>query len=114
MIVVEVFPLAGSGDPLRNHVMFIGGVPLTILQSIMTSNPIWTYTGVPILTVLLPFGTTDGLGINDPLSMTGGTIKIEQLQSCNLVYCNLRSYHIHNDYWMNFAKTLWTVGHYWN
>ena len=42
--------------------------------------------------------TTDGLGINDPLSMTGGSIKIEQLQSCNLVYCNLRSYHIHNDY----------------
>ena len=42
--------------------------------------------------------TTDGLGINDPLSMTGGSIKIEQLQSCNLVYCNLRSYYIHNDY----------------
>ena len=83
--------------------MFIGGVPLAILQSIMTSNPLWTYTGVPILTVLLPFVTADGLDINDPLSMTGGSIKIEQLK---LVYCNLRSYHIHNDDWMNFTKTL--------
>ena len=53
--------------------MVIGGVPLTMSQSIMTSNPLYTYTGVPILTLLLPVVITDGLGTNDPLSMTGGT-----------------------------------------
>ena len=53
--------------------MFIGGVPLTILQSIMTSYPIYKYTGVPILTLLLPLVIIDGLGTNDPLSMTGGS-----------------------------------------
>ena len=51
--------------------MVIGGFPLTALQSIMTLNPLWTYTGVPILTLLLPFVIVDGLGTNDPLSMTG-------------------------------------------
>ena len=39
IVIVYTLPLVGSGDPLRNHVMVIGGVPLTILQSIMTSNP---------------------------------------------------------------------------
>ena len=39
IVIVETFPLVGSGDPLRNHWMVIGGVPLTILQSIVTSNP---------------------------------------------------------------------------
>ena len=29
------------------------------------------YTGVPILTLLLPLVITDGLGTNNPLSMTG-------------------------------------------
>ena len=53
--------------------MFIGGVPLTILQSIVTSNPLYTYTGVPILTLLLPLMITDGLGTCDPLSMTGSS-----------------------------------------
>ena len=53
--------------------MFIGGVPLTILQSIMTSYPVYKYTGVPILTLLLPLVIIDGLGTNDPLSMTGGS-----------------------------------------
>ena len=42
--------------------MVIGGVPLTILQSIVTSNPLYTYTGVPILTLFLPLVITDGLG----------------------------------------------------
>ena len=40
IVIVETFPLVGSGDPLRNHSMVIGGVPFTILQSIMTSNPL--------------------------------------------------------------------------
>ena len=40
ILIVETFPLVGSSDSLRNHVMFTGGVPLTILQSIMTSNPL--------------------------------------------------------------------------
>ena len=40
MVIVETFPLVGSSNPLRNHVMVIGGVPLTVLQSIMTSNPL--------------------------------------------------------------------------
>ena len=40
IVIVETFPLVGQGDPLRNHVMFIGCVPLTMLQSIMTSNPL--------------------------------------------------------------------------
>ena len=52
--------------------MFIGGVPLTALQSIITSKPLWTYTGVPIVTLLLPLVITDGLDTYDPLSMTGG------------------------------------------
>ena len=71
IVIVETFPLVGSGDPLRNHVKFIGGSPIAILQSIMTSNPLWTYTGAPILTLLLPFMTTDGVGVNDPSSMNG-------------------------------------------
>ena len=73
IVIVETFPLVGSGDPLRNHWMVIGGVPLTILQSIMTSNPSWTYTGVPILTLLLPLVITDGLGTCDPSSISGGS-----------------------------------------
>ena len=73
IVIVETFPLVGSGDPLRNHWMVIGGVPLTILQSIVTSNPSWTYTGVPILTLLLPLVIKYDLGTNDPLSMTGGS-----------------------------------------
>ena len=40
IVIVETFPLVGSGDPLRNHLIVIGGSPLTILQSIMTSNPL--------------------------------------------------------------------------
>ena len=55
--------------------MFIGGVPLAILQSIMTSNPLWTYTGVPILTLLLPLVIKDGLGTNDPSSISGTSNK---------------------------------------
>ena len=39
----------------------------------MTSNPSLTYTGVPILTLLFPSVISDGLGTNDPLSMTGGS-----------------------------------------
>ena len=38
IVIVELFPLVGSADPLRNHWMVIGGSPSTILQSIMTSN----------------------------------------------------------------------------
>ena len=53
--------------------MVIGRDPFTILQSTMTSNPPYTYTGVPILTLLLPLVITDGLGTNNPLSMTGGS-----------------------------------------
>ena len=55
--------------------MFIGGVPLTILQSIMTSNPSRTYTGDPILTLLVPFVTLYGLDTNDPSSISGGLPK---------------------------------------
>ena len=40
IVILEKFPLVGSGDPLRNHSMVIGGVPFTTLQSIMTSNPL--------------------------------------------------------------------------
>ena len=54
--------------------MYIGSDPLIILQSIMTSNPLYTYTGVPILTLLLPLVITDGVGTNDPSSMTGSSI----------------------------------------
>ena len=71
IVMVEVFPLVGSGDPLRNHVMFIGDVPFTTLQSIMTSYPLYTNTGVPILTLFLSFVITDGLGTRDPLSISG-------------------------------------------
>ena len=71
IVIVETFPLVESGDPLRNHWMVTGGVPLTILQSIMTSYPLWTYTGFPILTLLLPVVITDGLGTCDSLSMSG-------------------------------------------
>ena len=80
IVIVETFPLVGSGDPLRSHLIVIGGVPLIILQSIMTSNPLYTYTGVPILTLLLPLVLTAGLGKNDPSSISGGSDKIK--------YCN--------------------------
>ena len=40
IVIVETFPLVESGDSLRNHWMVIGGVPLIILQSIMTSYPV--------------------------------------------------------------------------
>ena len=40
IVIVETFPLVGSGDPLRNHWMVIGSTPPTILQSIMTSVPL--------------------------------------------------------------------------
>ena len=39
IVIVETFPLVESGDPLRNHVMVIGGAPSIMLQSIMTSYP---------------------------------------------------------------------------
>ena len=78
IVIVETFPLVGSGDPLRNHWMVIGGVPLTILQSIVTSNPSWTYTGVPIVTLLLPLVITDGLDACEPSSMTGRSIITRQ------------------------------------
>ena len=71
IVMVEVFPLVGSGDPLRNHVMLIGDVPFTTLQSIMTSYPLYTNTGVPILTLFLSFVITDGLGTRDPSSISG-------------------------------------------
>ena len=51
--------------------MVIGGVP-TGLHIIMTLNPSTTYTGDPILTVLLPSVTVDGLDTNDPSSISGG------------------------------------------
>ena len=79
IVIVETFPLVGSGDPLWNHWMVIGGVPLTMLQSIMTSFPVWTYTGVPILTVLLPLVITDGLITCDPSSISGeSSIYVDQ------------------------------------
>ena len=53
--------------------MVIGGVPFTTLQSIMTSYPLYTYTGVPILTLFMPFVITDGFGTCDPLSISGGS-----------------------------------------
>ena len=67
MVIVETFPLVGSGDPLCNHLMVIGRVPLIILQSIMTSDPpLMMYTGDPILTLLVPGVTVDGLDTKDP------------------------------------------------
>ena len=83
ILIVGVFPLVGSGDPLRNHVMVTGGVPLTILQYTTTLNPLLTYTGVPILTPLLPIVITDGLGTNDPLSMTGGSTYVHNTYTNN-------------------------------
>ena len=62
--------------------MLTGGVPLTKLHSIITSNPLWIYTGVPILTLLLPLVITDGLGTNNPSSMSGGSDKNIVLWSC--------------------------------
>ena len=44
-----------------------------MLQSIMTSNPSRTYTGDPILTLLVPFVTLYGLDTNDPSSISGGS-----------------------------------------
>ena len=41
------------------------------------------YTGAPILTLLLPFATTDGLGKNDPSSMTGDSNKISNYDRDN-------------------------------
>ena len=79
--------------------MVIGGVPLTILQSIMTSYPVWIYTGVPILTVLLPLVITDGLGTYDPSSISGGSsiyalsifVPLNFIE-CIYIYCTIKLY----------------------
>ena len=36
IVIVETFPLVGSGDPLRNHWMVNGGVPWETAQTIVT------------------------------------------------------------------------------
>lgn len=53
--------------------MVIGRIPPRNLQSIMTSNPLRTYAGDPILTFLFPSVRVDGLDTNDPSSISGGS-----------------------------------------
>ena len=53
--------------------MVIGGVPLTVVQSIVTLYPSRTYTGVPIVTLLFPSMILSGLLICGPSSISGGS-----------------------------------------
>ena len=72
-MILVTFPLDGSSRPLRNHLMVTGGVPVRILQSIVTSKPSTTYTGVPILTLSSTLGMIGRCGMNGPSSISGGT-----------------------------------------
>ena len=50
IVILLAFPAISV--PLRSHVMVIGGVPLTVVQSIVTLYPSRTYTGLPCLILL--------------------------------------------------------------
>ena len=55
--------------------MVIGGVPLRMLQLIITSNPLNTYTGDSILIVTSAGVILSDNGVNGPSSMSGGAPK---------------------------------------
>ena len=55
--------------------MVIGGVPLTVIQSMVTLYPSKTYAGFPILTLLFPSVMLTGVSIWNPSSIHGGTPK---------------------------------------
>ena len=77
-VIVVTLPLGGSsGIPLRSHVILTGGVPVRILQTIVTSYPKIIYAGDPIETITSSGVTVSGGGINGPSSMSGGTPKIK-------------------------------------
>ena len=73
-VVIELaLPRDESRTPLRSHIMVTGGVPVRMLQLIVTSDPPNTYTGDPILTVTSSGVTLSGKSMNGPSSMSGGS-----------------------------------------
>ena len=69
-VIVIALTSSSISVPLRRHVMVIGGVPLTVAQSIVTLYPSKTYTGVPIFTLLFP--SLHDFCSNVPSSISGG------------------------------------------
>ena len=77
IVIVDVFPLDESTTPLRYQLIFIGGIPLIILQVIVRSYPSAMYAGDPIITVTSLLGITSGCGIHCPSAITGVPIPIK-------------------------------------
>ena len=74
-VIVILLTSPAISVPLRNHLMVIGGVPLTVVQSIVTLYPSRTYTGLPIVTLLFSSVMLVGLSICGPSSISGGLPK---------------------------------------
>ena len=69
--------------PLRYQLIFIGGIPLIILQVIVRSYPSAMYAGDPIITVTSLLGITSGCGMHCPSTITGGAVAISIKISVN-------------------------------
>ena len=78
-VIVIVLTSVSISIPLRSHVMVIGGVPLTVVQSIVTLYPSKPYTRVPIFTLLFP--SMHDWYSNGPSSISGGSPKEIHLHS---------------------------------
>ena len=57
IVIIETFPLVESSTPLRYHEIVIGRVPLSIVQLMITLDPVTAYTRVPIVTFCVSFAT---------------------------------------------------------
>ena len=85
IVIVDVLPLGESTTPLRYQLIFIGGIPLIILQVIVRSYPSTMYAGDPIITVTSLLGITPGCGIHRPSAIIGRSVaKIIFLVTNNL------------------------------
>ena len=76
IVIVDVLPLDESTTPLRYQLIFIGGIPLIILQVIVRSYPSAMYAGDPIITVTSLLRITSGCGMHCPSTITGGAVAI--------------------------------------
>ena len=88
IVIVDTFPNDASSTPFLNQLIVIGGVPLAMSQTIVTSFPPRTYTGVPTSTVLSPGVIGSGCGSNGPSSMSGGSPNNQRESQFYLIYSN--------------------------
>ena len=78
IVIIDVFPLDESSIPLRYQLIFIGGIPLIMLQVIVRSYPSAMYAGDPIITVTSLLGMTSGCGIHCPSAIIGRVVPISK------------------------------------